>query len=182
MTRSLPPTLAVLFVLALAACDGPTADTQHITTGDPEYYASYVQPYLEAGCATLDCHGDPGHPLRLYAELGLRKEGALRTSSISEHNEPTAITEAELEDNRLALASLALATEGSSEHIALLKPLAVSAGGIAHEGPTLWSSREAPGYVCLRAYLIDEPSAQPASACAEALDALQAAAPSVDGR
>jgi hypothetical protein len=180
MTRSRLCVLALLATLVLVACDPPTVDPQQITTGDPDFYASYVQPYLEAGCATLDCHGDPGHPLRLYAQLGLREKGTLRASSIAEHNEPTAITEAELEDNRLSLAALALATEGSSEHIALLNPMAVATGGIAHEGPTLWSSRQAPGYLCLRAYLLDEPSEQPANACAEALDALQSAVPSAD--
>jgi hypothetical protein len=179
MTRT---KLAASIILTLAACDAPTAAPQHITTGDAEFYASYVQPYLEAGCATLDCHGDAGHSLRLYAELGLRRDAALRSRSISEQSEPTAITDAELEDNRLALAALALSTKGSSEHIALLKPLSVTAGGIDHEGPTLWSTRQDPGYRCLRAYLVNESTDSPAGACAEALDGLQAAMPSAQER
>lgn len=182
MTRPMLGALGALFGVALLACDGPTAPSQRITTGDAEYYASYVQPYLEAGCATLDCHGDPGHPLRLYAELGLRKDDALRATSIAANHEPTALTSEELRDNQLSLAGLTLANHGPGQHLALLKPLALSEGGIAHEGPTLWSSRQEPGFVCLRAYLVDEPSDQPERACAEALDALRSATPSADRR
>lgn len=169
--------LAMLAPLALLACSGPSEPTQHVRPGDPELYASYVQPYVEVGCATLDCHGDPGHPLRLYSELGLRKAGGLRTAPISETHDPVALTDAELEDNRLSFAAIALATDTPAEHLALLKPLAVGAGGIAHEGPVLWTSTGAPGYRCLRAYLVAGDDGDAASQCAEALDELQARTP-----
>lgn len=165
--------------LTLVACAAPSEPTQHITAGDPELFASYVQPYLEVGCATLDCHGDPGHPLRLYSELGLRKEAALRPAAISEQSEPLALTEAELADNRLSLAAIALASRAAADHLALRKPLAVSAGGVEHTGPALWTSTEAPGYRCLSAYLLGEASGDPADACAEALDRLETATPAV---
>jgi len=163
--------------LSASACQAPSEPTQRITAGDPELYASYVQPYLEVGCATLDCHGDLGHPLRLFSELGLRSEAALRPDAISEQREPRALTEGELEDNQLSIASIALASRAPAEHLALLKPLAVAAGGIAHEGPTLWPSTKAPGYQCLRAYLLGDEAGDAPQACAQALDALQAATP-----
>ena len=31
-----------------------------------------VSPVLEASCGTLDCHGHPARPLRIYGERGLR--------------------------------------------------------------------------------------------------------------
>lgn len=173
------PALTALW-LSAAACDAPSEPAQRITAGDPELYASYVQPYLEVGCATLDCHGDLGHPLRLFSELGLRSDAALRPEAIWEQNEPRALTERELEDNRLSLASLALAGRGPAEHLALLKPLAVSAGGIAHVGPTLWASTQAPGYLCLRAYLLGDDAGDAPDVCAEALATLEAAKPAVD--
>lgn len=173
------PALTALFLCA-GACDAPSEPVQRITAGDRELYASYVQPYLETGCATLDCHGDLGHPLRLFSELGLRSEAALRPDAISEQNEPRTLTDGELEDNQLSLASIALATRDPAEHLALLKPLAVSAGGVAHEGPTLWPSTKAPGYRCLRAYLLGDEAGDAPATCAQALDALEAATPGVD--
>lgn len=158
--------------LALVACADTSEPAQRIEPGDAELYASYVQPYVEAGCATLDCHGDPGHPLRLYSELGLRQSSDLRPSALAEDTEPLAITEAELDDNRRSFAALELANDGPAQHLALLKPLAVSAGGIHHEGPSLWSSTAAPGYQCLRAYLAGDAEDEPADACARALDEL----------
>jgi hypothetical protein len=175
MSRSstpLPLQLALITALALGACAGPSEPAQRIKAGDAELYASYVQPYVEVGCATLDCHGDPGRALRLYSELGLRKGAELRPSALSDAVDPLAITDAELDDNRRAFAGVALATDGPKEHLALLKPLASSAGGIHHVGPTLWPSTDAPGYQCLRAYLAGDADADPADACAQALDDL----------
>jgi hypothetical protein len=164
--------LALTAALALPACAGPSEPAQRIEAGDAELYASYVQPYVEAGCATLDCHGDPGRPLRLYSELGLRKGAELRPKPLSDETDPLALTDAELDDNRRALAGVALATESSQAHLALLKPLATSAGGIHHVGPTLWASTTAPGYQCLRAYLAGDADSDPTVTCARALDEL----------
>jgi hypothetical protein len=108
---ALPMQLALAVALALPACAGPSEPAQRIKAGDAELYASYVQPYVEAGCATLDCHGDPGRPLRLYSELGLRKAAELRPRPLSDDVDPLAITDAELDDNRRAFAGVALATE-----------------------------------------------------------------------
>ena len=173
------PRHGLLVLGLLAACQAPSEPPLRIAAGDPQLFAGYVQPYLEAGCATLDCHGDPGHALRLYSELGLRKRAALRPVAISARSEPIAMTDAELSDNRLSLASIALASRTPAEHLALLKPLALSAGGIAHVGPTLWSSTDAPGYRCLRAYLTGDADGDPAEACARALALLERATPAV---
>jgi hypothetical protein len=97
-------------------------------------------------------------------------DASLRPTPVSESNEPVPITDAELADNRLALAAIGSATRSEASHLALLKPLALDAGGIAHEGGVHWMSQRDPGYRCLRAYLVgDVEDAE--GACARALDA-----------
>ena len=39
---------------------------------DPAQFQQFVSPVLERRCATLDCHGQVGRPLRLYSANGLR--------------------------------------------------------------------------------------------------------------
>lgn len=163
-----------IVVFLVAACDVDPGAPQTITAGDAALYASHVQPYLEARCATLDCHGDAGRSLRLYSELGLRRDAALRTLPIGESRDPTPITDTELEDNRLAFAAIALATSKPAAHLALLKPLAISQGGIKHEGRLHWQTTEDPGYRCLRGYLVGDLAGDVATACAEAVAATSA--------
>ena len=59
------------------ACSVP--DPDRVTTvlaPDETEYKQYVDPYLAKRCATLDCHGQVGRPLRLYSQLGLREADA----------------------------------------------------------------------------------------------------------
>ena len=153
MTRPLGVLAAAL---ALAACTGEPPGEQLTRAGDVATYARDVHPYLEASCATLDCHGDRGRPLRLYAETGLRADAALRGQPI---------TEAELRANVAALIGID-PSAGPDDHLALRKPLSQGEGGIAHVGPKLWRNRDDPGYRCLRAWLSG--GSDPA-ACAAAL-------------
>ncbi len=64
----------------VTSCSIPDASRMTIvggTTGPNEsLYAQYVDPYLARRCATLDCHGQIGRPLRLYSQLGLRQSDA----------------------------------------------------------------------------------------------------------
>ncbi len=75
--------VAPLLVIAssvVTSCSIP--DASEITTvGGPtgpneDLYKQYVDPYLARRCATLDCHGQVGRPLRLYSQLGLRQSDA----------------------------------------------------------------------------------------------------------
>lgn len=150
------------------ACGVDAGAPQRITRGDAELYAGYVQPYVEANCASLDCHGVPGRPLRLYSELGLRREPALRATPVAAGSEPAPITREELDDNQLAFAAIAAGTEPPTAQLALRKPLALSAGGFSHEGGVHWPTREDAGYQCLRGYLVGD-VADVAAVCAQAL-------------
>jgi hypothetical protein len=168
-----PGTLPALAACAwLLGCSVDPGAPLRTTRGDGELYAAHVQPYVEARCASLDCHGAGGRPLRLYSELGLRSGAALRRAPIAEHSEPAALTARELSDNEDAFAAIALASTGAEPHLALTKPLAVSAGGIAHEGGVHWPTRDDPGYRCLHGYLTESDGGEDvADACARALAA-----------
>ena len=129
----------VACVLAAAACQD-TGGTQPLVTADATSYAAYVQPVLEARCATLDCHGNVERPLRLYARTGLRAADALR-------DRPFAPDEITANVRALAAIDPGAAPEAS---LVISKPLV---GGEAHEGGDLWTSADEPQVVCVRSWL-----------------------------
>jgi hypothetical protein len=131
--------LGLLFVLSVTACQDP-GGSQAIAPGDVAAYQAYVHPILEARCATLDCHGAAGRPLRLYAETGRRADDALRGQPISA---------AELEANVGALAAVDPGASAAASEV-IGKPLA---GGLAHEGGDLWQSDGEHQVVCVRGWL-----------------------------
>jgi len=143
--------VAIMFVV-LGACSVPAGEPEAIVERDVAAFATDVQPLLKAGCASLDCHGTAGRPLRLYAEYGLRERVELRTQPVSAD---------ELTANVAAFA-------GISVDVILGKPLHTSAGGMKHVGGDLWSSKDSPEYVCVAAWL--NGTSAP-SACAAAVDA-----------
>lgn len=139
--------------LLLAACQGGPGE--QMLSADTEGYINEVDGYVSVGCATLDCHGDPGRPLRLYSEIGLR-ESTDRDLPLSTN---------ELEAN--ALSFVAVDSAPPLQHLAILKPLAESAGGLAHVGGDVWADVNDPGYLCVLAWLEGRVSDEQA-ACAEA--------------
>ena len=144
--RSVAGWLAAAALAALAA--GCAADDSTATTTLPEYgtvddFTAYVQPVLAAGCASLDCHGDPGRPLRLYSLNGLRQMDELRGEDESE---------SEMTANMLSIAGLDPGAEQIEDHLLLLKPLAVAAGGFHHVGGDLWADQGEPAYRCLHSW------------------------------
>jgi hypothetical protein len=150
-----------------SACGGVGAgDPQALVELDQDAYARDVHPILEARCATLDCHGVGDRPLRLYAETGLRAADDLRDQPIDP---------AELAANVRATEAL---EPGASPDDALFirKPLAESAGGVAHEGGDVWTGRDDPQLVCALAWLAGS-SDEPAAAAACAIAAEQVALP-----
>lgn len=124
---------AMILTLALIGC---APDVGTVTFDEPNIDAyAQVHPFLEARCATLDCHGDEGRPLRLYAETGLRQPGVERD---------VPLTVSELQANAWSL--LAVDPQAPPElHLAILKPLAESEGGMDHVGEDVFgaSSNEA---------------------------------------
>ena len=61
---------AVLF--GTAGCLDDADQRVQFICPSQEVYASFVSPMMERRCGTLDCHGTPFRPMRLYGELGLR--------------------------------------------------------------------------------------------------------------
>ena len=136
---------AVLAVLALAACSSVEQGGLDVPApGQLADYRAYVHPVLAAGCASLDCHGQPGRPMRLYAKHGLRLEASLRGQDERDD---------ELIFNMKAIAALDPEVATIADHLLLLKPLAVAAGGLHHLGGDLWPSPTDPAYRCLEAWL-----------------------------
>lgn len=170
MTTRLRRCSWVAAVLGWIGCSVDPASPQAIEPGDAALYAAYVQPYLEVRCATLDCHGVAGRPLRLYSELGLRREAGLRDAPIQDDRDPTPITTQELDDNRLAIAGIVAGTTDPASTLLLMKPLARGAGGMEHVGGAHWETRRDRGYRCLQGYLAGDLSEDVALACARALD------------
>lgn len=154
----------LLLAAWLAAACGPAdqSETHLGSLPDVTVYESEVHPYLERRCATLDCHGDPGRPLRLYAETGLRALGRDRDLPLDAE---------ELAANVASIAGVDPVTDPDRD-VMLLKPLAIDAGGMHHiGGDDIWADRSDPGYVCVREWLAGNP---PGDACTRALLALPA--------
>ncbi len=152
--------LASTLITALMGCNDTSIEEVPLTVGDALSYSADVQTYVGYRCASLDCHGDMGRTLPIYAERGLRGQDVLRNQRISTP---------EIGENLLSFPAFDSLGGPIDEHQILLKALAVSAGGMAHEGGAVWSNTDAPGYRCLAAWLSgasDDAAAQ--AACAEA--------------
>ena len=149
--RGLVATVAVVCALA-TACEVEDQVESMSPQRDLAVFTADIQPFIGSGCGSLDCHGDPGRPLRLYARFGLRKSAALRHEPASDE---------ELVANVAAFAALPV------ERL-LGKPLAIDAGGLKHVGGDLWATPAVPAYRCLQAWLEGDTDT---AACAAAVAA-----------
>ena len=140
--KRLLATLALL--IAATACDPPPQQLLPTTALDLAAYRESVHRVVEVRCATLDCHGNTLRPLRIYSETGLRLRDELRD---------TALTDQELLLTIDSFASIDPDHLGTPSHLALRKPLALSAGGIHHEGLVHFPSTDDPAYQCLSRWL-----------------------------
>ncbi|HEX7480590.1 MAG TPA: hypothetical protein VF331_22510 [Polyangiales bacterium] len=162
------PACVCLLLGSLGGCSSVAQSTEHITPRDATLLATHVQPYLDIACASLDCHGAGDRPLRLYSELGRRADNSLRTQPVSNQHDPQPLTAAELEANRQAFAAIELADSTPDRHLALLKPLAASAGGMHHVGGVHYQSKTDPAYLCLRGWLVGDIKQDIGTMCAQA--------------
>ncbi|MCC7537938.1 MAG: hypothetical protein IT379_17060 [Deltaproteobacteria bacterium] len=149
---------------ALAACTGPDPGTADVRLLDVAAYRAHVHAVLEPSCATLDCHGDPGRPLRLYAETGLREDDSLRSAKAP-------LTDAEAIANVESAAGLDPEVRADESRV-LLKPLAERAGGMHHVGGDIWQTRDDDAYVCVAAWLAGGLDADAQAACSRAAAAV----------
>jgi hypothetical protein len=75
MKRALLPCFVVLALgvaLSCASSPDPSRYTQILTPDFGSFKNGGVDDLLAKRCATLDCHGQIGRPLRLYSRTGLR--------------------------------------------------------------------------------------------------------------
>lgn len=158
----LAPWIGIAVVAAAAATSAAACadDGGRVTLADLDLaaYVRDVQPIMEARCGTLDCHGNAGRALRLYAETGLRQRAELRDLPI---------TEAELAANVASLAGVDPEHRGAAS-LVITKPLA---DAIGHVGGDVWLRADEPQVVCVVAWLTgasDDAAAQ--AACALAAD------------
>lgn len=135
-------TAAILLVASCTVAD--QADLAVPQQGSLADFRTYVQPVLAATCASFDCHGNAGRPLKLYSMYSLRIDAALRGHAESD---------AELTANMQAIAGLDPEAAKVEDHLLLLKPLAVAVGGLHHVGGDLWLDQNDVQYKCLHAWL-----------------------------
>lgn len=148
-------TALVIAAVFATGCTDTSRDPIPLEPGDEAVYTAEVQEYVGLRCASLDCHGDQGRALRIYAKYGLRELATLREQDVA----PT-----EVAANVRAFAAMSGGLP--ADNLALLKGLAASAGGIGHVGGDIWLATSDPGYQCLLAFLSGQSNA---TACADAL-------------
>lgn len=116
-------------------------------------YATYVDPYVQRRCGTLDCHGQPGRAYRIYGFAGFRlyNEDAGLVSGV----DPT--TPAEIRANYQAAVALepeemsrVVAAQGQNPNKLMLlrKPLRIE----RHKGGAALAQDDV-GYRCIVAWL-----------------------------
>ena len=145
-----------MFMVLLWAC-APDVGSIPLDAPNVDAYEA-LHPYLEARCATLDCHGDEGRPLRLYAETGLRLPGVDRDLPV---------TAEELEANAWSLVGVDPGSD-SERSLVFLKPLDRSEGGMEHVGEDVFTRGSAEAE-CLSWWLdgAADPSGIPSCEAAE---------------
>ncbi|MCA9606367.1 MAG: hypothetical protein KC619_12260 [Myxococcales bacterium] len=141
--------LGAVLAMTAASCVGP-GEPVFVEPLDVAFYEASVEPVVHWSCASLECHGQDGRPLRIYSVDGLRMSDALRGRPLSP---------AEAEWNAFAFAGVDPMAASVDESVVLEKPLSVDAGGLHHEGDDLWPDRSDPSYLCLRGWLAGDPSA-----------------------
>lgn len=160
-------TLALCGLVLATGCPAPRGETLE-PMSDVRAYETYIHPIFEGSCATLDCHGDEGRPLRLYSETGLRIRDDLRTPP----GVPTMpIVEEELAANVASIDAVDADQPNVDMRFLLLKPLSNTAGGLHHYGGRIWSGPDDVAYQCVRGWLLNTIFVD-ACAAAAARDAL----------
>jgi hypothetical protein len=137
-------------LLGAAACVSESDRAPAESTCPSETDWPMVSQVLEHGCGTLDCHGAPSRPLRLFGRNGIRMD----SSSIVGVD---ATTEAELAQNRDSVCGLEpelmtavmAGDAGLGELTVIRKPRLIE----AHKGGRVWVKDDAPGYVCFSSWI-----------------------------
>jgi hypothetical protein len=156
--------LAAAFALtgALSACALPDTTATVVATCPDRTQFTSVSPFVEVGCGTIDCHGAPARPLRIYGFAGLR----LSPNDVSALAAPT--TTAEVSANWLSACSLqpeqldaVVSGQAGPDSLLLVQKPRLE---VHHKGGAVVVAGD-PGDTCITSWLSGEVDA---GACAQA--------------
>jgi hypothetical protein len=150
--------VALVLVIGISCADSPDSKrTTKILAPDQSQFENFVSPFLERKCATLDCHGQVGRPLRLYSGRGLRLPGdggVYPGSSDTTGFERTANYRAVigLEPELISRVEAGLAKP--RDLLLLQKPLGLGTVPDSHKGGQVLAPMGDPGEACLSTWLL----------------------------
>lgn len=146
----------VLATLLLGTLGCQARDDTPVTArdGDATLFEAEVQPVLQHDCAFVGCHGREGVSLTLYAVDHLRM---IDPEGLVDPTRPAlderAVSESELEHNRLAIAARKTADDPEAEQL-LRRLLPEEEGGVAHaDGTVVYDRPSADGYRALERFM-----------------------------
>ncbi|MDB4992901.1 MAG: hypothetical protein JWM74_333 [Myxococcaceae bacterium] len=159
--------------LSFFACASVPDETRYtqVLAPDPAQFQAGVSFFLERRCGTLDCHGQPGRPLRIYGARGLRKQNDAALTPISGDTsveEIAANYRSVIALEPEAMSRVVAADGALPERLLLIrKPIDIGEGGERHKGgPVI--SRGSDGYRCLTSWLANETAQEKCTAAANA--------------
>ena len=153
-----------LGLLWAAACASVPDETRFTFVGEPDLAPSFADykagpdNYLGRRCASLDCHGQLGRPLRIFSQNGLRSFDASNGGYFPNITGKTALTDEERKLNYEAvigvepeIMSQVIASGGTDVNrlILLRKPRGLE----RHKGGQLMTNEADEGFLCIKSWL-----------------------------
>lgn len=157
--------VSLLMGLCAWACAAKPDENRYteVLAPDPaQFQTANVSLFLERRCGTLDCHGQPGRPLRIYGSHGLRLPNDAGRTPVTGDTSPEEIVAnfrsvVALEPEEMSRV-VASGGDDPTRLLLLRKPLGCvdppceSPHGERHKGGTLIGQGD-PAYVCLTSWL-----------------------------
>lgn len=157
--------LLVFLLIGISCADSPDSKrTTKILAPDQLQFETFVSPFLERKCATLDCHGQVGRPLRLYSGRGLRLpngggDGGTIGSVFPGSSDTTGFERTAnyravigLEPELISRVEAGLAKP--RDLLLLQKPLGLGSVPESHKGGQVLAPMGDPGEACLATWLL----------------------------
>lgn len=161
----------VSLAMSMSAClvdfDEPDGGVRATTILAPDQgdFAN-VSPVLEHRCATLDCHGQAGRPLRIYSGNGLRlpnDAGDLPGQTATTPDEVTANYRAVIGLEPEEMSRVVAGEDPPRSLLLLKKPLMLE----SHKGGPAFAPSGDPGETCITTWLLGQGADK--AACAQAI-------------
>ncbi len=154
--------LVGLFAVACASKPDSDRFTVILAPDQGQFQTQNVSLFLERRCGTLDCHGQPGRPLRIYGSHGLRLQndaGRTPTTGDTSIEEQVANFRSVVGLEPEEMSRVVASGGGDPTRLLLLrKPLGCttppceSPHGERHRGGTVIGQGD-PAYICLTSWL-----------------------------